>query len=158
MARNDNSFPCPIGCAENVENSMRYLFSSVYDDEVLIFQNLINGEINPKNKCGCTPLHYAAILRRHQIFEFILINCHAKNPANDKGITPLHLAVENDDTTLCRVMLKFLKNGNDKNPRCKDGFTPLFRAAQFGQLEICRLLVKDSTEPNPKSDTRILFL
>ena len=78
MTRKDNNFPCPIGCEENVENNMGYLFSSVYEDEVLIFENLINREINPKNKCGCSPLHYAANLRRHQICEFILINCNVK--------------------------------------------------------------------------------
>ena len=120
---------CQMGCDEEVENSIDYLFSSVKDNQVLHFEKLINGEINPKNKCGCTPFHYAAKLGRLQICEFFLIHCNVKNPANLKGITPLHLAVGNEHSSLCRVMLIFLKN--ERNPRCNFGFTPLFTAAQL---------------------------
>ena len=47
---------CQMGCDEEVENSIDYLFSSVKDNQVLHFEKLINGEINPKNKCGCTTI------------------------------------------------------------------------------------------------------
>ena len=100
---------CQMGCDEEVENYIDYLFSSVKDNQVLPFEKLINGEINPKNKCGCTPFHYAAKLGRLQICEFFLIHCNVKNPANLKGITPLHLAVGNEHSSLCRVMLIFFE-------------------------------------------------
>ena len=49
------------------------------------FQKQFKGDINPRNKCGCTPLHNAALFGHFEICKFILINAEEKNPANDLG-------------------------------------------------------------------------
>ena len=60
----------------------------------------------PKISVGVVPSTTLQILEGIKFANSFSSIAMLKNPANDKGITPLHLAVQNDDNTLCRVMLK----------------------------------------------------
>ena len=62
-------------------------------------------------------------------------------------IPPLQFAVIEGQFTVCKVMVKFIK---DLSPRDNNGFTPLHYAAQNGHLKICKLLVEKSKDPNPR--------
>ena len=149
MASKEVLHDCPICDEICVEKHIENLFKAVVVKEWLPFTQIqqTNGEINPKTKCGCTPLHVAAMFGHVQFCEFFLVNSEEKNPANDLGVTPLHIAACKGQVTICKVMVKFII---DKSPRDKRGFTPLHEAATWGHLDICKLLVKKSKNPNPK--------
>ena len=164
----DKSNPSPFGlfrgkntwgycpCNAKVEDDKLRLFVAVFANILQPFTQIqqLNGEINPKSKCGCTPFHIAAGLGKVQICEFFLVNVEEKNPANKNGNTPLQFAVIEGQYTVCKVMVKFIK---DLSPRDNNGFTPLHYAAQNGHLKICKLLVEKSKDPNPRCN-QIYFL
>ena len=70
----DKSNPSPFGlfsgkkpwlycpCDVKVEDERLRLFVAVFANILQPFTQIqhFNGEINPKNKCGCTPFHIAA--------------------------------------------------------------------------------------------------
>ena len=73
-----------------VEDDKLRLFVAVFANILQPFTQIqqLNGEINPKSKCGCTPFHIAAGLGKVQICEFFLVNVEEKNPVNKNGNTP----------------------------------------------------------------------
>ena len=68
------------------------------------FLEFINGDKNPKNKIGATPLHNASSQGHLQICELLMINLKDRHPRDSSGLTPLHLAANNGQLSVCEVM------------------------------------------------------
>ena len=104
------------------------------------------GEKNPEDDLGETPLHLASRNGHFDIVHHILLNIqHNKNPPNRTGQTPLHFAAELGHFKLVEVILENIES--DCNPRDLFGQTPLHCAAKNGYLDIIQQIlpkIKDS--------------
>lgn len=66
----------------------------------------IQGEKNPRNKQGVTPLHYAAKFNHPKIAIIILENIEDKNPVTNSGLTPLHYASNYGNLKVVQALLE----------------------------------------------------
>ena len=83
------------------------------------FLEFINGDPNPKNKLGVTPLHLASCV---QICELLIISLKDRHPRDHNGLTPLHHAALRGQLSVCEVLIRYVEN---KNPDNHTDGTPL---------------------------------
>jgi cytohesin len=98
---------------------------------------------------GDTPLHYAAILSRLELFQFLLEHKVALEVKNKKGETPLHCAVgyfapKGD------LLKQLLDAGADLAARDAEGKTPLHRAVQQGSPASVTALLQKGADPDAR--------
>ena len=85
------------------------------------YLEFVNGDKNPKNKIGSTPLHIASNFGHLQICELLMINLKDRHPRDSCGLTPLHLAANNGQLSVCEVLIRYVE---DKNPDNHTDGTP----------------------------------
>ena len=83
----------------------------------------IDGNKNPGDVFGNTPLHEAAKNGHFDVCELILPLVHVddKNPKDGEGMTPLHCAASGLHSNICRLITNEIE---DKHPVNDDGETP----------------------------------
>lgn len=96
---------------------------------------LVGADVNLKDKCGMTALHFAAQVQSVEIAS-MLINSGAKiDEVDNNGNTPLSTAILNyiSDLSLIELLLK-----NGANPLIKNNYgeTPISLAALIGNREL----------------------
>ena len=60
---------------------------------------------NPKNKDGCTPLHFAAKNGNLELSRLIFKEAVENNPKTTVGITPHYLAAGNGHYEICKMFV-----------------------------------------------------
>ena len=126
--------------AENSDME-RPLHLACQSGNVAIVYHLVNKncQINIKDKCGNTPLHYACECRSFEIFSLLATHPQCETleaDNNDKG-RPLHIACQSGNAAIVRHLV----NKNCQiNIKDKCGNTPLHYACQYGSFEIFSLL------------------
>ena len=115
----------------------------------LIIDN-IDGNKNPGDNEGRTPLHYAAMAGHVNICECILDNIEDKNPETislnglNDGVTPFEDAVISGKLEVCKLIIGYLENKNPYsswNQVQNQENTLLHIATDLGHLEICKLII-----------------
>ena len=66
--------------------------------------------MNPKDKYGRTPLHYAAERGHYDAFEKILLVCSRRVYYDKRGFTPFNLAKENNHVNICNLIEDYLQD------------------------------------------------
>ena len=104
--------------------------------------------IEPKLK-NTLALRWAVKNRRHEQAESLLSTGIDPNQTHcyDNEI-PLHVAIEQSDTEMVRILLKYGAKPNQKNPL---GDSMLYDAAETGNLEIVKMLVEAGANVNRKT-------
>ncbi|XP_032456871.1 ankyrin-3 isoform X2 [Nasonia vitripennis] len=77
------------------------------DDEDLDDMENIEATIDDDSPIwpGCTPLHLAAIFRRHKVIDSLLLCDADPNVEDARGLTPLHIAcLHNDEETISKLL------------------------------------------------------
>ena len=118
----------------------------------LVLKNLLV-DINPKNKFGFTPLHFAEKNGQLPIVEMFMHNIDALRVTNPNMFTPMHFAAKNGYFEVSKMLLKKM---TIKNPKDVEGITPLHLAAKTGRSAIFQLIYdqihKTEKEQNPPDD------
>ena len=143
---------CPCGIKIQ-KNENQHLWLAVVQKNLEPFTKLrsLGKDINPANRCGCTPYHMAANLGLEDMFSFFFNNITEKNPQNNLGCTPLHLAAGKGSFSICEKLVIWLQeNLRDQNPRCNKGLSPLYKAARTGQLTIVDFFCNTLKLQNPR--------
>lgn len=124
---------------------------AAYKGKVSFFLNSIEGEKNPQDEFGGTPLQIAADLGYLDIVKLLLESIKGeKNPQNEFGCTPLHFASRNGNLDIVKLLLDSIES--EKNPQNRNGDTPLHVASEYGHLDIVKLLLDNiSGEKNPQN-------
>lgn len=140
-------------------------------------QRLISKDTNSINDCnisGWTPLMFAVVNRKRNIFELLLQNKPLLDLRNDEGMSALDYACIKQNKAMAHRLLdeqlkkgtidkalwcssfcgcvplaeRLIKQGADVNCGHKDDTTAVFIASQEGQLELLKLLVKHNGDVN----------
>ena len=101
---------------------------------------LVSMDLNPRNGCGNTPLHKAAINNGIELFNLIMPNIDIKNPKNSAGWTPLHLAAKHGHFEICEIIASWIAP-EEVAVQCQNLWTPLHHAAENGHSEICQFII-----------------
>lgn len=125
---------------------------AAYKGKVSCFQDFIDGERNPKNSIGSTPLHVASRIGHFDIVKLILDSIKGeKNPQDNFDYTPLHEAIISGHLEIVKLILDSIEE--EKNPQNQLGMTPLHFASRNGHLDIVRLLLdRNEGEKNPQNE------
>jgi len=134
-------------------------------------------DVNAKDKCGCTPLHWAAPSNTNDVAGFLIAKGADVNAKDNNGSTPLLCARRLDMIRVLvskgadvnakgalgytklngaclsddRDMAAFLiSKGADVNTKNNWGITPLLGASMNGNSELVELLVADGADVNMK--------
>lgn len=112
---------------------------------------LSNGSSNiialSKNNNGLTLLHYAAVIGRKDMVEWLLDHNADVNARDNNGLTPLHYAAA---IGLKEIPELLLAHKADVNAKDNNGLTPLHYAANFGRQEVPELLLASKADANAK--------
>merc|ERR1719367_187457 len=109
---------------------------------------IFEGEKNPQNTNGVTPLHLAAENGHLEIVEFLTARIEDKNPSDDNGMTPLHDGARFGHLPIVQHLVRFLANKNPKAGRQE--ITPLHEAALGGHLDVLQFLLQfNEQDTNP---------
>ena len=73
-----------------------------------------NGDTNPRDQRGETPLHWAAWNGHFHVCKLILDNTGDKNPEDNIGWTPLHAAAEKGHLAICHMIIKNIETNESK--------------------------------------------
>ena len=73
-----------------------------------------NGDTNPRDQRGETPLHWAAWNGHFHVCKLILDNTGVKNPEDNIGWTPLHAAAEKGHLAICHMIIKNIETNESK--------------------------------------------
>ena len=114
----------------------------------------MNGNKNPQDQNGLTPIHNAVMQGHWETCQLLLsyINVADSVPTDKNGRTPMHIAAEKGCLKTFLVVLEHFKN--DVNPQDNFGATPFLRAAANGNLEICKLIIKEKGKNINSGDQR----
>jgi cytohesin len=107
-------------------------------------------DVDAKDECGCTPLHWAVWTGQRNVAEFIIAKGANVNTGMMNfymsGRTPLHQAASAGNRELVESLIS---KGADVNANCH-GSTPLHAAASIGHRDIVELLITEGTSVNAK--------
>jgi len=107
-------------------------------------------DVNAKDNCGWTPLHYASEYNPNvEIVKYLVSQGAAVNAKNeDSGGTPLHFAALLNSNV--EVLKYLVSQGADVNTKDKNGCTPLHGAATNPNVEIVKYLVSQGADIHAK--------
>jgi ankyrin repeat protein len=100
-----------------------------------------------KDNNGLTPLHYAAVIGRKDMVEWLLSHKADVNAKDNNDLTPLHYAAA---IGLKAVPELLLAHKADVNAKDYNGLTPLHYAANFGRQDVPELLLAYKADINAK--------
>ncbi|XP_063698052.1 serine/threonine-protein phosphatase 6 regulatory ankyrin repeat subunit B-like [Culicoides brevitarsis] len=136
----------------DVEDPIKALLAAIQEDKQDIAQSILeqkNGDdsldiTKVKDFQGSTLLHHAVWYGRIQAVKLLLDHKKDKqtidvNVRNNADITPLDIAINKENTSLVRLLLK---KGANPNVKDLDGGTPVHLAASEGKHEILELLLR----------------
>lgn len=135
------------------DQGQTYLHTAAMLDKTDIISLLINAgaELNPTDRTGSTPLHYAGMSTQ------LLIDRKADLEVKDcEGWTALHLAVQSNWIEKVRMLLAA---GVDMNTTDAEGSTPLHDVVHEQDFEMAELLIKAGANieiKNAKGQTPLL--
>ena len=101
----------------------------------------------PRDDCGMTPHHHAALNGDLNIFKALFEHFTDKSQQSN-GVIPLYFAAEYGRLDICKFIIK---NTSQLNLKYDSGHTPFHIVAQNGHLEVCKLLVKNMEEENSQN-------
>jgi ankyrin repeat protein len=107
------------------------------------------GDKNPVDGLGETPLHWAAQRGHLEVVKAILEKV-CDNPADNEGKTPLHWAALRGHLEVVKAILEKFSD----NPADNDGQTPLHLAAEGGHLVVVKAILEKVSD-NPADNKGI---
>ncbi|OCK74938.1 ankyrin, partial [Lepidopterella palustris CBS 459.81] len=115
--------------------------------QVLATQMTTSPSVDPRDKPGHTPLHYATCWGFYHMPSCALIAAGADPMlANKKGLTLLHQAAYEGSEAITRLLLS--KRANIFAKTVEEGFTPLSYALNSKSYPVTRLLVDNGSDLN----------
>lgn len=116
------------------------LHTVVQQDKIDWVKDLVRkgADVNAKGEYDYTPSHWAAHLRREQIFGFLLSSGADVGARDEDGYTPLHIAVKSRNESIVK---RLLIHGSNVNVRKKNGLTPFDMAVGSESVSIFRMLM-----------------
>eukprot|EP01125_Pyxidicula_operculata_P020160 TRINITY_DN73_c0_g1_i1.p1 TRINITY_DN73_c0_g1~~TRINITY_DN73_c0_g1_i1.p1 ORF type:complete len:1023 (-),score=327.02 TRINITY_DN73_c0_g1_i1:528-3596(-) len=106
-------------------------------------------DLDIKDKCGATPLFYAAWCDRLNSFEFLLENRASIHVTNNEGFTCLHAAARNGNVEMMQIIIE---QGVDVNVKNHNKETPLFYAVAVRSVEAVKFLIDNGANVNVKNE------
>lgn len=98
-----------------------------------------------KDARGQIPLFYAIKYRNHYALQELINHGADVNYKNNDGLNVLHLSVLKNDTTMVKMLIKYIKN---VDAQTNTGETALHDACNFKRIEIVKLLLNKGANPN----------
>ncbi|XP_030751626.1 ankyrin repeat domain-containing protein 27-like [Sitophilus oryzae] len=141
------------------EHNQNFLIFSCIGNNIELIELLLSLEfnINFKDYCGKTALHYAAQLGFQDVL-MLLINFGADvNIADNDKNTPLHLASDRGHEN-CVNALIYSSNLVELNLQNFSGDTPLFLAAKWGYINIVKVLLEGGASVCIKNNRKMSVL
>ena len=127
----------------------KYMFTPLHaaaaNGNYSIFQMIIEsiqGNRNPKDILGITPLQIASAYGHFDICVFLLSYKEIANSLADFNETPYHLAAANGHIKIYKLLMDRKKHGQKVRDSC--GRFPLHHAANYGHLDICKLILENA--------------
>jgi len=103
-------------------------------------------DVNTKDKCGCTPLHWAAPANTNDVADFLIAKGADVNAKDNNGSTPLLGARRLD-------MVRFLvSKGADVNVKGALGYTKLHGACFVNDIDMAAFLISKGANVNAKNN------
>ena len=109
-------------------------------------------DIQPRDKNGAMPLHYAALNGHLEICEAIITKIEDKNPRDNFGFTPLHFAAYQGHLEILQTIIRQVE---DKNPKCKRGNTPLHYATIQDRLQTFEEIMSVIENKHPRNNIQV---
>lgn len=101
--------------------------------------------VNIDDKRGAVPLFYAIKYRNRYALQELLSSNADPNYKNKENMNSLHIAVLSKDSTIVRMVIKYIKN---IDARTKDGSTALHYACNYQLTEIVKILLEKGANQN----------
>ncbi|EKX46886.1 hypothetical protein GUITHDRAFT_41660, partial [Guillardia theta CCMP2712] len=106
---------------------------------------------------GSQPIHFASMVDRQDILEYLLMNGADVNASTFYKVSPLHFAANSGQVLNCESLVRF---GGHINAVCDHGRTPLHEAAFQGYNYTCAKLLQLGADPwirSIQNDTALNF-
>jgi len=100
-------------------------------------------EVDPCDKCGCTPLHWSSRDGHLGVSRVLLDHDANVNARMQNYLTPMHLSAGNGHLEIVKLLLE---RGADIHAMNGEGQTPYQVSLQSGKREIADLLRKNGAD------------